>query len=239
MPQASLLSYLTTQPSMSAPSSVSSEAKSKDSSAEVAGSFPSSTEGATVHTGLGIVEKVRHHLSTDERPITIPHLPNAQIVHVSKSHLPSIQRLTSTTLPVRYGDRFFQATITDETAAQLSRVALYSSEPIGWIRCCLESYGPERPSQPQLQQIYIQALALLAPYRGIGLASVLLDTIVNSPIAHAHNTVCIYAHVWEKNEAALEWYAKRGFKRVLLLERYYRRLRPAGAWIVRKELDKK
>jgi ribosomal protein S18 acetylase RimI-like enzyme len=239
MPQATLLSYLTTQQPISAPSSMSGEALSKSSSAEVAGSHASSTEVTTVHAGFGIVDKVRDQLSTDERPITIPHFPNAQIVHISKSHLPSIQRLTSTTLPVRYGDNFFQSTITDETAAQLSRVALYSSEPIGWIRCCLEPCVPETASQPQLQQIYVQALALLAPYRGIGLASVLLDTIVNSSIAHAHNTVCIYAHVWEKNEAALDWYAKRGFKRVLLLERYYRRLKPAGAWIVRKELDKK
>jgi len=44
--------------------------------------------------------------------------------------------------------------------------------------------------------------------------------------------------VWENNEDALDWYSKRGFKRVLLLERYYRRLKPGGAWIVRKELDK-
>lgn len=238
MPQASLLAYLTPQPSTSTPRSVASPASSLDLSVEAVGSLPSSTEDPSVQTGLGIIEQVQHRLLTDERPRTIPHLPNAQIIHVSRSHLPSIQRLTSTTLQVRYGDKFFQGTLTDESAVQLSRVVVYSSEPVGWIRCCLEPCGPENGSHPQLQQIYIQALALLAPYRGVGLASILLDTIINSAIARAPNTVCIYAHVWEKNEDALEWYSKRGFKRVLLLERYYRRLNPGGAWIVRKELDK-
>lgn len=239
MPQASLLSYLTKPSSISPSSSSSSEAPSKHPSAESVNSLSNSTEITPVSPGLGIIEQVRDQFSADDRPITIPHFPKAQIVHISKSHLPSIQRLTSTTLPVRYGDNFFQSTITDETAAQLSRVVLYSSEPVGWIRCCLEPCAPGQASKVQLQQIYVQALALLAPYRGLGLATVLMDTIIDSAIARADNTVCIYAHVWEKNEDALQWYAKRGFKPVLLLERYYRRLRPAGAWIVRKELDKK
>ena len=176
------------------------------------------------------------HSTTSPQIITIPHLPQALITHVCPSHLPSIQRLTVTTLPVRYGDTFFASTLTDPIATQLSRVVLYASEPVGWIRCRLEPCSSSA-SQPQLSQIYIQALALLSPYRHLGLASLLLDTILASPIAMAGETVCIYAHVWEKNEDALEWYARRGFKRVLLAERYYRRLKPGGAWIVRKELD--
>lgn len=171
---------------------------------------------------------------------SVSHLPEAIIAPIQKTHLPSIQRLTSTTLPVRYSEVFFTSTLTDPIAAQLSRVVLYSSEPIGWIRCRLEPCSPRTDaslSGPQLSQIYIQALALLSPYRSLGLASVLLETILSSSIAKAPETVCIYAHVWEKNEDALEWYAKRGFKRVLLAEQYYRRLKPSGAWIVRKELD--
>lgn len=239
MPQASLLSYLTKPASVSSPSFSSDEVPSKQPSVEAVISLPTPKERPSVGSDLGILEKVQDQLLTNDRPITIPHFPNAQIVHITKSHLPPIQRLTSTTLPVRYGDNFFQSTITDETAAQLSRVVLYSSEPIGWIRCCLEPCGPEYASQPQLKQIYIQALALLAPYRGLGLATSLLDTIIDSSIARATETVCIYAHVWEKNEDALEWYAKRGFKRVVLLQRYYRRLNPPGAWIVRRELEEK
>lgn len=163
----------------------------------------------------------------------IVHLPEAIITHVSEHHLPSIRRLTSTTLPVRYGDAFFTTTLTDPIVSQLSRVVLYASAPVGWIRCLLEPCSPKST----LSQIYIQALALLSPYRNLGLATLLLETILSSSIAQAQSTVCIYAHVWEKNEDALEWYAKRGFRRVMLVERYYRRLRPGGAWIVRREVD--
>ncbi|KAK4945544.1 hypothetical protein LTR10_015163 [Elasticomyces elasticus] len=171
---------------------------------------------------------------------SVPHLPEAIIAPVQKAHLPAIQRLTSTTLPVRYSEVFFTSTLTDSVVAQISRVVLYSSDPVGWIRCRLEPCSPRTDaslSGPELSQIYIQALALLSPYRSLGLASILLETILSSSIARASATVCIYAHVWEKNEDALDWYAKRGFKRVLLVEQYYRRLKPSGAWIVRKELD--
>ncbi|KIW27611.1 uncharacterized protein PV07_07337 [Cladophialophora immunda] len=171
--------------------------------------------------------------------VSIPHLPKALVAPVTAPHLPAIQRLTATTLPIRYSDAFFTTTLTDPIVNKLSRVVLYASQPVGWIRCRLEPCSPNSslitPSPPS--KIYIQALALLSPYRGLGLATLLLDTILCSASAQAADTVCIYAHVWEKNEDALEWYAKRGFKRVMLVDHYYRKLRPSGAWIVRKELE--
>ena len=171
----------------------------------------------------------------------VPHLPEAAISTVSEEHLPSIRRLTTTTLPVRYSEAFFTTTVTDPTAKQLSRVVLYKSEPVGWIRCRSEPCSPNNSfiaqPNPPLSQIYIQALALLSPYRGLGLATLLLNTILSSETALAEHTVCIYAHVWEKNEDALDWYAKRGFKRVMLVEHYYRKLRPSGAWVVRREMQ--
>ncbi|EXJ78732.1 hypothetical protein A1O1_09134 [Capronia coronata CBS 617.96] len=172
--------------------------------------------------------------------IQIRQLPGTVITAIQKAHIPSIQRLTATTLPVRYGDAFFSSTLSEPTSFQLSRVVLYSSEPVGWIRCRLEPCSPNNNaslSKPALAQIYIQALALLSPYRGLGIATMLLNAVLESSIAKEDGTVCIYAHVWEKNQDALEWYGKRGFKRVVLMERYYKRLRPGGAWIVRKELD--
>ena len=45
----------------------------------------------------------------------------------------------------------------------------------------------------------------------------------------------IYAHVWEANEEALEWYIKRGFEvEGEMVEGYYTKLRPSGARIVRR-----
>lgn len=183
-----------------------------------------------------ILAQVQKHASSEVHPVTVAHLPLALVVPLLSWQVPSIQRLTNTTLPIRYSDAFFRESIDDATLSQLTRIVLYSLEPVGWMRCRLEEASPKMAHQPQLHQIYIQALALLAPYRGLGLATILLDTILNSPVAKDQTTVSVYAHVWEKNEDALEWYAKRGFSRVILVERYYRRLNPGGAWIVRKEL---
>ncbi|KIW51935.1 hypothetical protein, variant [Exophiala xenobiotica] len=61
--------------------------------------------------------------------ITVPHLPEAIITPIQQSHLPAIQRLTSTTLPVHYSQSFFTSTLTDQAVAQSSRVVLYSSAP--------------------------------------------------------------------------------------------------------------
>ncbi|EXJ62349.1 hypothetical protein A1O7_02783 [Cladophialophora yegresii CBS 114405] len=182
-------------------------------------------------------------LKTQQHPagiIQIPHIPGAAVSPVSEDHLQAIRRLTATTLPVRYGDAFFKTTVTDPVVRQLSRVALYDSEPIGWIRCRLEPCSVNSAfstqTNPPLSQIYIQALALLSPYRNLGMATLLLNEVLSSAESLVEDPICIYAHIWEKNEDALDWYAKRGFKRVMLVERYYTKLRPSGAWIVRREL---
>ncbi|KAI4102033.1 MAG: hypothetical protein L6R37_004645 [Teloschistes peruensis] len=103
------------------------------------------------------------------------------------------------------------------------------------------SHLKPRPA-PQVQETkycYIQTLALLSPYRSKGIATMLLDSILatlcREPIYYG--TQFIYAHVWEMNEEALEWYKKRGFMVCEdLVGDYYRRLRPAGARLVWRQL---
>ncbi len=183
-------------------------------------------------------EVASNPISTDVAAARITHLPEAVVSRVSEHHLQAIRRLTATTLPVRYSDAFFKTTVTDSTAQALSRVMLYESEPVGWIRCRLESClsNDSLVTKSPDSRIYIQALALLSPYRNLGLATVLLDEVLTSARSLKEDPVCIYAHVWEKNEDALDWYAKRGFKRTTLVEHYYTKLRPSGAWIFSKEL---
>ena len=186
-------------------------------------------------------------------PKYLPGLPSGFIAPVEEEHLPAIRRLTSTILPVRYGNAFFTDAVRDSNnqkadSETLARVALHDDEPVGWIRCrsepCSSTTSSVTKATSQPSQIYIQALAVLAPFRDVGIATSLLDAIVfANRRANCFCTempaVCIYAHVWEKNEDALDWYAKRGFQRVMLVERYYMKLKPSGAWIVRKELDGK
>jgi len=47
----------------------------------------------------------------------------------------------------------------------------------------------------------------------------------------------LYAHVWTENEEALNWYTKRGFaKEGMMLNGYYRKLKPDTAWVLRRNI---
>ena len=124
---------------------------------------------------------------------------------------------------------------------------------IGGIQCRLEplpcpppansantSTAPPPPRQ-QPHNLYIQTLAILSPYRHLGTATALLDAIICIALTHYPsenvNVKELYAHVWEANEEALEWYVKRGFEiEEKVMEGYYRKLRPSGARVVRRKV---
>lgn len=61
----------------------------------------------------------------------------------------------------------------------------------------------------------------------------LLQAIVKKAV-ELHSVRSVTAHVWESNEEGLEWYKKRNFEIIGKEEEYYRKLRPHGAFLVRK-----
>lgn len=157
-----------------------------------------------------------------------------EIVQMEHNHLSTLRALTSTLLPVRYSDKFYRDCLIDDARQAIARVVIYESKIVGWIRCRLETASNKHESGPF--QIYIQALGVLAPYRGLGLAMKLLDAIEKLVRDLPFPVLSIYAHVWEDNERALTWYEKRGFRRIVMQQQYYKRLRPSGAWTVRREI---
>ncbi|PSR88539.1 hypothetical protein BD289DRAFT_432025 [Coniella lustricola] len=95
------------------------------------------------------------------------------------------------------------------------------------------------PRIGQAHALYIQSLVLLAPYRGLGLVNAALDGIfdaVRAAAAAPQSTLSVqwvYAHVWTGNEEGLGWYDRRGFERDGILEKYYWKLQPDSAWVVK------
>lgn len=166
---------------------------------------------------------------------TWPLNPHVQISTVQPEHISPLKRLTASILPVRYPQKFYDETLTDPQIAELSRVVLYDERPVGWIRCRLETDHHETNTKAN-SQIYIQALCILAPYRNAGFATHLLNCVLQAEAVTRHHVSFVYAHVWENNEDALVWYEKRKFRRTLLVDQYYRRLKPSGAWICQKDL---
>ncbi|MCJ1435671.1 hypothetical protein MMC27_005046 [Xylographa pallens] len=121
---------------------------------------------------------------------------------------------------------------------QLPGNSLEDGELVGAIRCRLEPV-PTQPSpdgSPTTEhQLYIQALALLSPYRSHGIATHLLETVITEALRTHADVSGVYAHVWEANQEGLDWYKRRGFVvEEPVIQGYYRRLKPDGARIVRR-----
>lgn len=91
--------------------------------------------------------------------------------------------------------------------------------------------------------LYIQSLVLLAPYRGLGLVTATLDSISEAVAQVTRESGAIglriewvYAHVWTENKEGLAWYGRRGFERDGVLEKYYWKLQPDSAWVLKKRV---
>ncbi|KAJ9485333.1 hypothetical protein VN97_g8025 [Penicillium thymicola] len=205
--------------------------------------------------------------------VATPHL-HITVEKVNTAHIPSLTRITGLLLPIRYPNSFYTAIITDPVIASLSRVAIYHDHPvaaapgsgastgtdkvIGGIRCRLERVRRAEDSNKEAEiqgnghpaNLYIQTLHLLSPYRGSGVASSLLNSLLFasppdrkdknsyrvSELVRHYNICSVTAHVHEANGEGLEWYIARGFKVDGDVAEYYRRLKPSGAKIVRLDL---
>ena len=182
---------------------------------------------------------------------------NVHIEPVTPFTLPLYRRVITLLLPIRYPDKFYKDTIANTSESSLARVAVWldgdiiskvsklgsttsQSEPvmerkvIGGIQCRVE----QNPSLPVGErQLYVQTIGVLAPYRQLGIATRLLEEIIMTVIQYHESVTSVYAHVWEANTDALEWYSRRGFSiDGGVIESYYRRLKPSGARIVRRRI---
>ncbi|MCJ1457303.1 hypothetical protein MMC28_007670 [Mycoblastus sanguinarius] len=205
------------------------------------------------------------HAKKDEVPTAPTPVPRRFSVEpVTTATLPAYRRLITLLLPIHYPDQFYKDSVSDPTPSSLALCATWhrfpeelagqkheppdgsrSSSPsqfadrvpvVGGIQCRLEPISSTL-SAPKTQQLYIQTIGVLAPYRQLGIAAALLDNMIFTAVTEYEYVTDIYAHVWEANTDALEWYEKNGFViEKETVEGYYRKLRPGGARIVRKKI---
>ncbi|KAK3671487.1 hypothetical protein LTR78_008586 [Recurvomyces mirabilis] len=179
-----------------------------------------------------------------------PHLPqNVEIRACTKADIPALKRLNSVLLPLPYPDSFYQAITADPVTYNLTLLALWHDDPansgkekgrlIGAIRCRILPETPQTSNLEDMDEkkdmLYLCTLTLLSPYRGHGVASHMMHTLLVRAV-DAYGITSVAAHVWEANEEGLEWYAKRGFRVVGTEANYYRKLDPSGAVVVQREV---
>jgi N-alpha-acetyltransferase 50 len=84
-------------------------------------------------------------------------------------------------------------------------------------------------------RLYIMTLGVLAPYRRLGIGSMLLRHILNESIQES-TIRDIYLHVQINNNEALRFYEKFGFQITSLVPHYYRTIKPSAAYELCKQI---
>lgn len=180
---------------------------------------------------------------------TIPE--QATISPILEQHIPALRRINALLLPISYPDSFYHKILSPDAPVSFSRVILWTDPKslqvtvVGGVVCRLDpALASDSTPQgtnyiPGSFDIYIQSLALLSPYRRMGLVAEVLKQVIEAATSQSNLKVAsLYAHVWTENEEALEWYTSRSFKREEpVLHGYYRRLKPDTAWIFRRRLQ--
>lgn len=181
------------------------------------------------------------------RAVTMP--PNVELRACEKEDIPHLKRINSLLLPIPYPESFYREIVEDPLTNDITLVAIWHDDPsisqnqkgklVGAIRCRLFAHplsaNPAPASKKDGPMLYLSTLVLLSPYRSYGIATLMLDTLIKRA-ANDHGITSAGAHVWEANLDGLEWYRKRGFREVGKEKDYYRRLKPAAAVVLQRDV---
>nr|XP_020143026.1 N-alpha-acetyltransferase 50 isoform X5 [Microcebus murinus] len=155
-----------------------------------------------------------------ESSLLLPRLtPSSRIElgDVTPHNIKQLKRLNQVIFPVSYNDKFYKDVLEVGELAKLGAV------------CCRVDH-----SQNQ-KRLYIMTLGCLAPYRRLGIGTKMLNHVLN--ICEKDGTFDnIYLHVQISNESAIDFYRKFGFEIIETKKNYYKRIEPADAHVLQKNL---
>lgn len=140
-----------------------------------------------------------------------------------------LRTINEAVLPTRYPNLWYA---TDSVLAPESIVSLayYAEIPVAAVRAKAFSTTDSLSAFEAIQHlsladkipnaVYIESLAVLSAYRGLGIGSKLLEFVEKQ--AREKFIHSIVAHVHVDNVHAQEWYAKKGFVKGDLVSGYYK-----------------
>eukprot|EP00933_Yihiella_yeosuensis_P066616 TRINITY_DN7097_c3_g1_i1.p1 TRINITY_DN7097_c3_g1~~TRINITY_DN7097_c3_g1_i1.p1 ORF type:complete len:205 (+),score=37.91 TRINITY_DN7097_c3_g1_i1:74-616(+) len=153
------------------------------------------------------------------------------IGNLTEKNMGQLKKLNLATFPVLYKDQFYTDLL---KSLDYCRLGFYAEVLVGSICCRLE------PLEGGGQALYIMTLSILKPYQRRGLASQLVQWILDK----AQSKECqdadvreIYLHVQTSNEEALSFYKKFGFQITGKLDNYYTKLDPPDCYVLRRAFN--
>lgn len=163
------------------------------------------------------VAKKRKELSFDFIPITPANVKQVKVLNLAL-------------FPVRYSEKFYKDLVKEENV-DMTRLAFDHGNLIGAI--CTRYDTHTHPDLKKYKRVYIMTLGVLAPYRNRGIATKLLNAIIEQ-ISKQADVSDIFLHVQINNDEALQFYQKNGFSIIEMIPEYYKRIEPRQCYVLCK-----
>lgn len=143
-------------------------------------------------------------------------MPKIALDDVTPNNLGVVEKINAVTLPFNYDHSWYVESL-QQNEGHLLQLAFVNELPVAALKArAIAEKGHSAPAS-----VYIDSIAVLEAYRGLGLAKKLLDWLVEESKTRFLHKVLV--HVWQGNsEAVKQWYLKQGFKEVGVLKDYYK-----------------
>ncbi|XP_010249960.1 PREDICTED: N-alpha-acetyltransferase 50-like [Nelumbo nucifera] len=141
---------------------------------------------------------------------------------VRDKNLMQLKKLNTALFPVRYNDKYYADAL---ASGEFTKLAYYSDICVGSIACRLEK-------KEGGICVYIMTLGVLAPYRGLGIGTKLLNHVLD--LCSKQKIVEVYLHVQTNNEDAINFYKKFGFEITDTIQNYYMNITPPDCYVLTK-----
>ncbi|KAM3378852.1 N-alpha-acetyltransferase 50 [Capsicum galapagoense] len=134
--------------------------------------------------------------------------------NVRYKNMMQLKKINTVLFPVRYSDKYYSDAL---AAADFTKLAYYSDICVGSIACRLDKEG-------EAVCVYIMTLGVLAPYRGLGIGTKMLNHVLDLCIKQNIREICL--HVQTSNEDAINFYKNFGFEVTNTIQNYYKNITP-------------
>ena len=143
-----------------------------------------------------------------------------------------LRRINTVAFPIQYNEGFYQDVL-QRNNAELNKFAYSNEFVIGAV--CARVEDMDKSGRKRL---YIMTLAVLAAYRGRGIGSDLLRSLLIYCEKNEPRISEIALHVHVSNDDAIRFYTEKfGFTKGPIVENYYRRIDPPHCYLLYKKLD--
>lgn len=154
-----------------------------------------------------------------------------ELGHITEKNVGQLKKLNTACFPVHYQEQFYNDLL---KGLDYCRLGYFCDILVSSICCRLEDRAVGGKA------LYIMTLSVLKPYSRRGLASQLIQWVIDkaqSEEMQSDGVQEIYLHVQTSNAGALSFYKTFGFEVTEEIKNYYKKIEPPDCFVLKKPLN--